>query len=320
MSGGSRQLTSAIVTGATGFIGSTLVRRLVARGVRVTCLVRAGSSRLDRVGGAGITTVALDRFEPEPVRAVLRAAGRADALFHLASYGVDPGERDPDAMTAGNATLVKTLLSAAADLGLQRFVYTGSCSEYGPASEPALLTETSLLEPTSPYGVAKLVAERDGGEQAKRLGVPLVTLRLFGTYGPFEAPERLVPYLVERLRRGEVPSLTGGEQARDLMFVDDVADAIIASATSEGITEGEAYNVCTGVPVRIREVAHEVAELMEKPTADLGLGRRAYRADEAMWIVGDPTRFVEATGLRPRLSRRDGLRRSIAHCLERAPL
>jgi nucleoside-diphosphate-sugar epimerase len=305
--------TSLVVTGATGFIGSALVNRLARDGKRVTCFVRRGSPRVARLLRVPeVSVVAFERFEADAVRAALEHAS-PDAIFHLASYGVDPKERDVVAMVEGNATLTKTLVTAAKGLGVRRFVYTGTCSEYGPAAEPVRLAEEYELAPTSPYGVAKLAAEREGKDLAARLDVPFVPLRLFGTYGPGEAAERLVPYLVDHLRKGDVPSLTGGEQARDLMFVEDVVDAILVAAMSPSIAIGAAYNVCAGEPLRIRAVAREVARLMGKPDADLGLGRRPYRADEAMWIVGDPSRLRAATGFYPRVSLEEGLRRAIAH-------
>jgi nucleoside-diphosphate-sugar epimerase len=322
LSGGVDGLTSVVVTGATGFIGSALTSRLLREGRRVTCLVRKGTPRLPWLLTAcrlaclprapEVSIVALERFEASAVRAALEHV-EPQVIFHLASSGVDPTERDPVALVEGNATLVKTMLAATQGLGLRRFVLTGTCSEYGPAVEPVRIAEGHELAPTSPYGVAKLAAEVEGGALAATLDVPFVPLRLFGTYGPGEAGQRLVPYLVDHLRRGEVPSLTGGEQVRDLMFVEDVVDAILVAATSASIVVGAPYNVCTGEPHRIREVAREVARLMGKPEANLGLGRRPYRADEAMWIVGDPTRLRTATGFRPRVSLEEGLRRAIAH-------
>lgn len=298
---------SALVTGGTGFIGAALVDRLVAAGTRVVCLVRDASPRRARLP-APVRAVAPEDWSAAGLRRALAGAS-FDAVFHLAASGVSPDARDPEALIAGNALLTCSLIAALAEAPPRRFVHVGSCSEYAPIEAPARLTEDHPLDPPSLYGAAKAAAFLCGRTLAARLGVPLVALRLFGVYGPGEAPARLVPHLLACLRAGEVPALTAGAQVRDFTFVDDVADALALAATAEGLAPGRAYNVCSGAPVRVREVVEAVARLLGRGDADLGLGRRPYRDDEPMWIVGDPARFAAATGFAPRVPLAEGLRR-----------
>jgi UDP-glucose 4-epimerase len=312
------KIRAALVTGATGFIGSALARRLARSGVGVTCLVRAGSARKGALAEVpGLTVIELPSFDPDPLRAALSRVP-AEVVFHLASYGVQPNERDTEQMLLGNVTLMERLLGAVRDLPRKRFIYSGSCAEYGPVTEPERLTEAHPVAPLSPYGAAKEAAEVRGSALARELGVPFVPLRLFGVYGIGEAEHRLIPHLIAHLRRGEVPNLTGGEQARDLMYIDDVVEALVQAAIAEGIEIGTAYNVCTGEPVQIRAVAERVAAVMGKSGADLGLGRRPYRSDEAMWIVGDPALFRAATGWTPTVGLTEGIRRMVAASLSEA--
>jgi nucleoside-diphosphate-sugar epimerase len=314
----SEGITAALVTGATGFIGSALARRLARGGARTACLVRARSPRAARLSGvAGIEIIEATSFEPSELRAALSSV-KAEVVFHLASYGVNPAQRDPAQMIEGNANLLVRLLLAASGGPLRRFVYTGSCSEYAPTQEPERITELHPLRPISLYGAAKAAAYLYGNVLARQLGVPFVTLRPFGVYGIGEAEHRLVPHLIDHLRRGARPSLTGGEQVRDLTYIDDVVDALIAAATAPRIESYQAYNVCSGAPLRIRAVAEKVASLAGKPDADIGLGERPYRNDEAMWVVGDGTRFSDATGFRPSIGIDEGLRRVVVHALGEA--
>jgi UDP-glucose 4-epimerase len=306
------EIATAIVTGATGFIGSALAKRLAQSGVRTVCPVRAESPRAASLDGIpGIEPVRLGSFSTAKLEGALGAIP-ADAVFHLASYGVDPKERDPEAMVDGNITLLARLVALAPRWPLRRFVHTGTCSEYAPVAEPERLTESHLVAPTSLYGAAKAAAGVYAGGLSRQLGVPLIVLRLFGVYGVGEAGHRLVPYLIDCLSRGVTPELTGGEQARDLTYVDDVVDALLAAASAPGVEAHGVYNVGSGVPVQIRAVAAATARLLGKPESALGLGRRPYRSDESMWIVADPSRFCAASGWRARVSLEEGIARMIA--------
>ena len=308
------EIATAIVTGATGFIGSALARRLAHEGVRTVCPVRAASPRATALEGIpGLEVRRLTSFSAAELEGALGAVP-ADAVFHLASYGVDPKERDPETMIEGNITLLARLVALAARWPVRRFIHTGTCSEYAPAREPERLTETHLVAPTSLYGAAKAAAGIYGAGLARQLGVPLVTLRLFGVYGQGEAPHRLIPYLLDCLSRGATPELTGGEQARDLTYIDDLIEAILAAASAPGIEAGAhgVYNVGTGVPVQIRAVARATARLVGHPDSALGLGQRPYRSDESMWVVADPGRFQAASGWRAQVSLDEGIARMIA--------
>jgi len=311
-------LRTALVTGATGFIGSALAQRLARSGVRVTCLVRPGSVRIATLSHIpGITVVESPTFDSDTIRAALSYLP-VEVVFHLASYGVQPNDRDEEQLALGNVVLTERLLMACRGLSVGRFIFSGTCSEYGPVAEPELLSEVHALAPSSPYGAAKAEAEVRGISVGRELGIPFIPLRLFGVYGVGEAPLRLIPYVIAQLLRGDVPSLTGGEQVRDLMYVDDMVDALVATATAPGVQPGTAYNVCTGTAVRVRAVAERVAALLGKAGADLGLGRLPYRADEAMWIVGDPMRFMVATGWKPTTTLTEGIHRMIAAARSRA--
>lgn len=306
------EIATAIVTGATGFIGSALARRLAHEGVRTVCPVRAASPRAAALEGLpGLEVLRLTSFSAAELEAALGAVP-ADAVFHLASYGVDPKERDPETMIEGNISLLARLVALAARWPVRRFIHTGTCSEYAPAREPERLAETHLVAPTSLYGAAKAAAGIYGGGLARQLGLPLITLRLFGVYGPGEAPHRLIPYLLDCLSRGVTPELTGGEQSRDLTYIDDLIEAILAAASAPGIEAHGVYNVGTGVPVQIRKVALTTARLLGQPESALGLGRRPYRSDESMWVVADPGRFEAASGWRAQVSLDEGIARMIA--------
>jgi nucleoside-diphosphate-sugar epimerase len=169
------------------------------------------------------------------------------------------------------------------------------------------LTEEDPLFPVSLYGAAKACSHVYGAAFAKLRNIPFCTLRLFGVFGPGEASYRLIPYVISHLRRDTPVDLTGGEQLRDLLYVDDVVEALLLAAKSDALPSGSSYNICSGQGVSIRRVAEEVAEAMNKPKNLLRFGARPYRADEPMWLVGDNQRFRSVTGWLPRVTLRDGI-------------
>ena len=312
-------LRSALVTGATGFLGSALVARLLSENVEITCLVRSQSiSKANFLADDHrIRIVEVPAFETSVLQSKLVGIS-AEVIFHLASYGVQQADRDIDQLVGGNVSIVLHLLRATAHWPLRRFVHTGSCSEYGClVPEGTLIPETHPMQPRSLYGAVKAASALCGNALASSLGIPFVTLRLFGVFGTWEAPPRLVPYLISRLQNDQPVDLTPGEQVRDFLFEDDVAAAFLAAATAEGLESGEAYNVCSSRPTRVRDMGEMVADALKKPRELLHWGERPYRSDEPMWLVGDNRRFREAACWSPAISPHEGVCRIVDHAQRR---
>lgn len=304
---------SALVTGGTGFIGSVLVRRLLADGAGVTCLVRARMRSPGALAGLdGARVIELPSFSAAHLDAAL-AGVSADVVFHLASYGVHQTDRDAAQLLDGNVTFLCNLLEATSSWPTRRFIYTGSCAEYGILMhEGTPIPETHGLRPASMYGAAKAVTFLAGSALAARLATPFVALRLFGAFGVHEAPLRLAPYLIRQLTQNQPVTLTPGDQVRDLLYEDDIVDALIAAAEAGGVQPGDVYNVCSGRGTRVREVGEMVARALNKPPGLLHWGARPYRADEPLWQIGDNRRFTAATSWRPRITVEEGIERMVA--------
>ncbi len=316
-----RPFQSALVTGATGFIGSALVGRLLVEGVDVTCLVRSKMRRLSPLARwPGIRVIEVPSFEVAHLKAKL-ANFSAEVIFHLASSGVQPEDRDPGTLMEGNIGLITWLLQAVANWPLRRFIHTGSCSEYGfSKSNGTPISESEPLRPTSLYGAAKAASVLWGTALATHMKIPFLTLRLFGVFGTHEGRQRLLPYLIDCLQRDQPADLTPGEQVRDFLFEDDVAGAYVEAAKAEHLNHYEVYNVCSGCPLRIRDLAEAVADELNKPRHLLHWGKRPYRRDEPMWLVGDNRKFVTATGWQPRVSIDEGIRRMSAKFAATSPV
>lgn len=306
------ELGSAVVAGATGHIGSALVRRLTAGGVRVTALVRKNSAHRAAVPAAPhVSAIEIDPADVRSLAASLPSAA-PDVVFNLASTGVNPADRDPLAMLDGNARFLASLLSAFESRKPRRFVHTGSCSEYGPAETGHRIDEDYPATPTSLYGAAKLSASLYGAAFAAERRMSFLNIRLFGVFGVGEAPHRVVPYLISKLRANQAVDLTPGEQIRDWLYIDDVVDGLLEAAACPHLPDTGTYNVCSGHGIRVRELAEQVADAMQKPRDLLRFGARPYRGDEPIWLVGDNRRFVETTSWQPRTPIAEGIHRMVA--------
>jgi nucleoside-diphosphate-sugar epimerase len=309
--------TTALITGVTGFVGSALARRLMAEGVRVKGLVRRRSRSDCLVELRGIEIIEVDRHDPATLRRVLKQA-QPDVVYNLAAAGVVDEKCALDELLHANIELACHLTQAVAESVSATMVHAGSCFEYGVGSGEEFMRENAALRPFSIYGASKAAASLLVESIARQAGVNLITLRLFGVYGPGEAPERLAPFLIERLHRSEPADLTAGLQVRDLLYIDDVVEAFFTAAQGHEALRGQTtFNVCSGQPVTVRQVGGMLAELMNVPESLLRWGARPPRDNEPARIVGDPQRFCLATGWRPRVSLREGLWRTIEHWLAR---
>ena len=240
------ELRSALVVGCTGFVGQALTRRLISEGVTTYSVVFLDRPRR--------TTPACELIECETnsAAAIARALdGRVfDAVFHLAAAGVMPDRRDPQALLAGNVALVTSVLEAMKKAPPGIFVYAGSCAEYSTAVAPNRITEDHPTCPVDLYGAAKSSTTIWASALARALRIPFVTLRLFHIFGPGEAPSRLIPYLAHSLSDNAVARLTGGEQVRDFLYIDDVVNAFLAAARHP-LDPYSVYNVCSAEPVSV---------------------------------------------------------------------
>jgi len=301
-------MTTALVTGGTGFIGSHLTRRLASEGVEVICLARPGSELRPLPAGARYIQPATSAAKDT---AKVLAGIAPDYVFHLAAAGVFAGKESLADIVQTNIGLTTALLTAAADWQLKCFFFTGSCSEYSPV-ECQAYTEDAAVIPDTVYGASKSAAYICGRALAIAYAVPFVNLRLFGVYGPGEAPQRLLPYLIQQLKKNQVAELTGGMQQRDMLYIDDVIQAMWQAMQTPTIAANPVYNVCSGNAVTIKQVGQMLAEATGAPQHLLQWGARPYRENEAMHINGDNTRLCTTTGWRPQTTLKQGIARMVA--------
>ena len=287
-----------LVTGAAGFLGAHVVRRLVGRGDDVVALVRPESDlwRLDDLRRDA------DVREVDLAVGAVAAVKHVDRVIHLAAAGVTAAVGD-EAMVLTNVlgTLRALELARASEAGA--FLYCGSCFEYGPGEGHK---EGEPPSPISAYGASKtggwLLAQAFGRQHR----LHITGVRPFTVYGPYEAATRLIPSICLSAARGEPVELTAGTQTRDFVFVDDAVDAILLASTSPA---PRTFNVCSGSPVAVRTVAEQLVTLAGRDV-ELRFGALPPRPVEFPVLSGDPTQAREVLGWTATTSLREGLRRT----------
>jgi nucleoside-diphosphate-sugar epimerase len=297
-----------LVTGAAGFVGANLVRRLLALGAEVHAVVRPAAPAPRLAGlAAGLVVHAADVRDAAALAATV-AAARPTAIAHLAAAHGHP--RDPASRAEALAVSVEgtaNLLRATETCADARFVHVGSSLEFGPRARP--LRPDDPLLPTTLRGVAKAAAALLCAEAA-RAGRPVVIVRPFSVYGPWEASTRLVPRAILAALRGEELPLTGPGHRRDYVHVDDVVDGILAALRAPGV-EGQAFQLGTGEQWANEELAEQVAKVVGRPLRVRPGAWPASPSDTGHWVA-DATTSRARLGWSPRHDLASGLAHTVA--------
>jgi nucleoside-diphosphate-sugar epimerase len=297
-----------LVTGAGGFIGASLARRLIRDGDDVHLLVHPGCDlwRLDGISdGASVYEGRLE--DADTVRRVL-ARVNPERVFHLAAHGAYPAQRDVEQMIEANVMGTINILEAALSIGVDHFVQAGTSSEYGHKDHPPV--ETEALEPQGAYAVTKATAALYCCARGRATGARVCTLRLYSAFGPWEEPSRLMPTLALRgLEDGDLPQLVSPSVARDFVYIDDVVDAFLAAA--EGAQEpGSVYNIGTGIQTTLGEVveiARRVLRINREPIWSTMPDRDW---DTTVWVANAGA-AARDLGWRPKVDVESGFRRLV---------
>ena len=238
-----------MVTGATGFIGSHLLKRLVALGANVHAVSRA--ERPDNDGP--VRWVQLDLADARATDQLVSKA-KPEIVFHLASL-VTGGRGLELVVPTLQANLVGAvnLMTAISATGCERLILAGSMEEPDPGQEAHV--------PSSPYAAAKWACSGYAQMFHALYRAPIVTARIFMVYGPDQKDhKKLIPYVTQSLLRGEQPQLMSGERPVDWIYVDDVVDGLLAIAVGSGLA-GKRIDLGSGVLIKVREVVETLCRI-----------------------------------------------------------
>jgi nucleoside-diphosphate-sugar epimerase len=305
---------TVLITGASGFVGANLARRVLAEGHRTHLLLRPSNQswRLEGISGLdGISKDArihaADLEDRQQVESVVTAV-RPDWVFHLAAFGAYSSQTGLGRMVAVNLVGCSNLLDPCAQQGVEAFIHTGSSSEYGLQDHPA--AETDRLEPNSDYAITKAAATHYCQHTARSRDINAVTVRLYSIYGPYEEPTRLIPTLILHGLRGTLPPLASPAIARDFGYVDDAVESLLRLASAQRLPRGSIYNLATGVQTSLEQVVNVTRRLMYVAQTPVWSSMPARVWDTDIW-VGCPDKLERALQWRPTIPLELGLTRTI---------
>ena len=286
------KINSVIVTGATGMIGSAVLRECVRRGIRAAAVVRKGSNRLGNIPESPLIRViecdisdygGLDTDE------------RYDAFIHLAWDKTTGAQRNDAQAQCDNIQSTLAAVRAAARCGCGVFVGAGSQAEYGTKS--VALRPDMPVSPESGYGIAKYAAGKLSRMAAQQLGMRHCWARILSVYGIHDHSASLVMHCISRMLSNEPVELTPCEQIWDYMYCDDAADALLSIA--ERGTDGAVYCLGSGEGRPLRDYVADLAAVTAT-RSELRFGAKEYYPQQAMYLCADISSLTADTGFEPR--------------------
>lgn len=316
-----------LITGGCGFIGTALIRDLVAEGghgIRVLDNLTVGDR--DDLGAvcdfaeangsgpfpsSGVELVVGDILDEPLAREVARGA---DVIVHLAANtGVEPSVRDPRKDCVTNVIGVLNYLEAARHEGVGRFVFASSGAPLGEVEPP--LHEELAPHPVSPYGASKLAGEGYCSAYYRTFGVETVALRFGNVYGTGSSHKNsAVARFTKRAMRGEPLEIYGdGTQTRDFIYIDDLIRAVRLAATVEGVG-GEAFQIATNAETTVGELVEKLLPAFREagvPEPEVRYG--APRLGDVKRNYSDTTKAKNMLGWRAEVGLDEGLRRTVAY-------
>jgi UDP-glucose 4-epimerase len=305
-------MARALVTGGAGFIGSNLVRALLERGDDVRVLDNFSTGNRANLDGLDVEMAEGELRSYERVHNAVRGS---EVVYHLGALGSVPRSvQDPLTSSAVNVEGTLNVLLAARDEGVRRVVFSSSSSVYG-ATRELPVQESLAADPISPYGVAKLAAERYCISFSRVYdSFESVVLRYFNVFGPRQSPfsqyAAMVPLFITAIATGDPVTIFGdGEQSRDFTYIENVVDATMRAAHAEG-ANGRIFNVAAGSPASVNAVAESIGRIVGKPVKSTYAPPRPGDIRDS-WA--DVSAARDVLGYTPSADLEQGLRRTIEH-------
>lgn len=295
------------ITGLSGFIGANLAIELIKQDHEVHGLIRRESKnhwRLESIKSQ-VKIHEGDLLDSKIVRTVINEI-KPEVIYHLAVYGAYPNQKDPELILRSSVMAAWQLLQAAKMAGVKIVVSAGSSSEYGAKDHP--MREIELVEPNSYYAVGKAAQTLLSQHFSNQESLPIITLRLFSVYGPYEEPGRFIPTLIlNALQNKDIP-LAAPDTARDFIYVDDVVRAFILASQRPELG-GQIFNIGSGRQETLQTAVETVLTTTNSSARPLWNTYPRRPFDNQIWVA-DTTKTKNILGFSPVYSFEAGLEKT----------
>ncbi len=306
---------NAFITGGAGFIGRWLVARCLQAGYDVTVYDNFCAGSRDNLAEFAdqITIVDADIMDRDALAAAM-ASAQPSVVFHLAAHHFIPFcDAHPDETLRVNVDGTYNVLEAAANADVQTAVVASSGAIYPSVDE--LISEDLAPAPVDVYGLSKLLTEDVCEHLARTTDLQVVAARLFNTYGAFETNPHLIPHIMESLQDGPVVPLGNIHTKRDYIYVEDMADLLLALSEADLTDYENGYavtNVGTGTEYSAEEIIETLRDLTGMPIEIKQRDDRTRSVDK-LHQRADTTRLMTLAGTSASHSLREGLSKLLAH-------
>jgi nucleoside-diphosphate-sugar epimerase len=296
------------VTGATGFIGTALVKRLLEHGHHVRAVGRSiGPEWIASICAAGeadsVKRLELQRGDLLDPSFVARCFSGAATLFHLAAEQSKRPATSDFGLITQNVRIAGSVATCAAASQIKSIVWASSALVYGTAARKAR-SEDSALRPETDYAIAKVVGESIASDTARAAGQKLSVLRIFNCYGVGQTDRSFLGHLISQALAGDVIEIQHLDAVRDFVHVDDILEGMLLASLCE--RDNILVNLGTGVGTSLHDVVEMFRSMLNREISVVVAGSSA-PSEASNYLVADPRRAMDSLGWRPRWTFSEGL-------------
>lgn len=282
-----------VITGATGTIGTALIKELIKHNIEVLVLAHKDSKRnfvIPRNSLVSVYFCSLSQLK----EFYIDTKKRFDVFYHLAWQGAAGIGRNNMYLQLENIRFALDAVELAKRLGCHTFIGAGSQAEYGRHQHP--LREDTPTFPEMGYGYAKLCAGQMTREYAHQIGMRHIWTRILSVYGPYDGEQSFISMILRKLLNGEKVQTTMGEQQWDYLYSEDAAVAL--KLLAEKGHDGKIYILGSGFTRPLKEYIYDIRDLVN-PELELGIGEVAYAKKQIMYLCADISELTKDIGWKP---------------------
>lgn len=294
------KMKKVLITGADGFLGRNLVKRLLLEDIYVVAVAYPGNNSLDGMDNPRLHIVCVDLNDV--LQNVDIFPRDIDVMYHFAWVGVCPELRENMDVQLQNINLTMNCMKLANELGINRVVIPGSTNEYLYCGQP--INKDAIPSPSNAYGSVKIAIRYIAEQYAKTNNLEYIYMIITGIYAADRKDNNVIYYTIENLLQGKQPSLTKSEQLWDYIYIDDVVDALYL--VGEKGKNGAVYAVGHGDNWPLSNYINIIHGIIA-PEAVLGFGKIPYNTNRLPSSCIDLSDIYKDTGFVPKTSFEDGI-------------